>query len=340
MIDKIYSPGKNHKRRYCREWLAYVDDLTIRTGRVLDGCWYTDEEYAARIASAAKSVDAVGYQSAKEALEAQGFLAKDLGVEVAEAALVPFSAGKVGVFRMQEREKGPGGEDLKCRAPGADDWMQMEHDMHGKHDQLQVYLCMRTRADSRRVVCHTRTVAALGRDSLSSRFGQDRKLAGEGRCRAMASSSSWWPQAPQQQQGAGRGQRERGRPERPASWRQAQEAPRGASWRGRGWHAYVREVGKCLVTALRHDPRNELLGRMDTAGFVKVEDLIEIPSVARYMLTEHDVEEIVDEENQGKVRFVKFRDEGGSLWLRAAQGHSTGVGSSARPGAIKASTGR
>ena len=70
MIDRIYSPGKNHKRRYCREWLAYVDDLTIRTGRVLDGCWYTDEEYSARIASAAKSTDAAGYQSAKEALEA------------------------------------------------------------------------------------------------------------------------------------------------------------------------------------------------------------------------------------------------------------------------------
>eukprot|EP00969_Alexandrium_andersonii_P037166 1628804-Alexandrium_andersonii.AAC.1 len=32
-------------RRFCKEWLGYVDDLTARTGRALDGVWSTDAEY-------------------------------------------------------------------------------------------------------------------------------------------------------------------------------------------------------------------------------------------------------------------------------------------------------
>ena len=82
-----------------------------------------------------------------------------------------------------------------------------------------------------------------------------------------------------------------------------------------------------MATMLRHDPKDELLGRMGTAGFVAVEDLIVIPSMRRLNLPEEDVEEIVDEENRDKVRFIKFREADGKLWLRAAQGHSAGVGS-------------
>ena len=83
VIDRFYSPGSRSKRRFCKEWLAYVDDLTVRTGRVLDGVFYTDEEHAARIKEASLREDQTAYQDAKEALEAQGFLAKDLGQEVA-----------------------------------------------------------------------------------------------------------------------------------------------------------------------------------------------------------------------------------------------------------------
>eukprot|EP00969_Alexandrium_andersonii_P008606 375664-Alexandrium_andersonii.AAC.1 len=45
VIDRLYSPGRNNKLRFCKEWLGYVDELTVRTGRVLDGVWYTDAEY-------------------------------------------------------------------------------------------------------------------------------------------------------------------------------------------------------------------------------------------------------------------------------------------------------
>ena len=45
-VDRLYSAGSaNERQRYGTEWLAYVDDLTVRTGRVLDGRVLTDEEY-------------------------------------------------------------------------------------------------------------------------------------------------------------------------------------------------------------------------------------------------------------------------------------------------------
>jgi len=145
--------------------------------------------------------------------------------------------------------------------PGVGGCVHADQDMQ-RSDQAQVYACMRTRAASRCVVCHERSAAsACRRGSFSSRLGQENGPAGEGRRWAMASSSGWWPGAPQQQ-GEGCMQRGRGRrlrsPERPPSWaaggswwsaeswqgmEPAQGARRGGAWRG-GWHSYVRDVGK------------------------------------------------------------------------------------------------
>eukprot|EP00969_Alexandrium_andersonii_P233546 10311558-Alexandrium_andersonii.AAC.1 len=36
VIDRFYSQGRNSQLRFCKEWLGYVDDLTVRTGRALD----------------------------------------------------------------------------------------------------------------------------------------------------------------------------------------------------------------------------------------------------------------------------------------------------------------
>eukprot|EP00969_Alexandrium_andersonii_P231633 10229494-Alexandrium_andersonii.AAC.1 len=73
VIDRFYSPGRHGKLRFCKEWLGYVDDLTVRTGRVLDGVWYTDAEYEARIKDASARARIVESQSMSEALENQGF---------------------------------------------------------------------------------------------------------------------------------------------------------------------------------------------------------------------------------------------------------------------------
>ena len=50
--DRVYSPGRNRKMRLCKQWQIYADDMTIRTGRVLDGVVYTDEEYSQRVKAA------------------------------------------------------------------------------------------------------------------------------------------------------------------------------------------------------------------------------------------------------------------------------------------------
>ena len=44
VVDRNFAPGRDAKRRYCNEWLAYVDDLTVRTGRCVDGVLYNDSE--------------------------------------------------------------------------------------------------------------------------------------------------------------------------------------------------------------------------------------------------------------------------------------------------------
>ena len=44
VVDRVFSPGAEQKRRFCKEWLAYVNDVTIRTGRVVEGQFFTEEE--------------------------------------------------------------------------------------------------------------------------------------------------------------------------------------------------------------------------------------------------------------------------------------------------------
>ena len=45
VIDRVFAPGRGRKQRLCSEWLIYADDITIRTGRVVDGVLYTESEW-------------------------------------------------------------------------------------------------------------------------------------------------------------------------------------------------------------------------------------------------------------------------------------------------------
>ena len=70
VIDRVYSPGSRSKRRFCSEWLGYVDDLTIRTGRMVDGVEYADEEVQDKVRRAAATRAAQGgTQRLHEALD-------------------------------------------------------------------------------------------------------------------------------------------------------------------------------------------------------------------------------------------------------------------------------
>ena len=65
-----------------KQWLPYVDDLTVQTGRVLDGVIYRDSEMTARVREAV-STTTVQEQKIGEALEACGFRSKGLSTEQA-----------------------------------------------------------------------------------------------------------------------------------------------------------------------------------------------------------------------------------------------------------------
>jgi hypothetical protein len=45
VVDRVYAPGRGRRLRLGKEWLAYVDDLTVRTGRQVDGVLVRDAEY-------------------------------------------------------------------------------------------------------------------------------------------------------------------------------------------------------------------------------------------------------------------------------------------------------
>ena len=77
VVDRAYAPGKGRRLRYTKEWIAYVDDLTVRTGRVVDGKFYTDSvaDQAVRDACA-KGSSQVTPQSPESAMEALGFKPK------------------------------------------------------------------------------------------------------------------------------------------------------------------------------------------------------------------------------------------------------------------------
>ena len=81
VIDRVYAPGRRGARRFCKEWLGYVDDLTIRTGRMVDGVQYTDQEYDLRVKKAACKARVDG-QPMQEALRELGFEPKGLGSEL------------------------------------------------------------------------------------------------------------------------------------------------------------------------------------------------------------------------------------------------------------------
>ena len=72
VVDRAYSPGRGRKLKYTKEWVAYVDDLTVRTGRVVDGKFLTDGEADHEIRAACQKAPVSAGQDAASALEALG----------------------------------------------------------------------------------------------------------------------------------------------------------------------------------------------------------------------------------------------------------------------------
>ena len=104
VVDRAYAPGRNRKMRYTKEWVAYVDDLTVRTGRVLDGRFMTDEEAEREILEACKNAPVEAVQPAVEALEALGVSTKGSGE-------------KVSIPKKHDERESDHNHPTRCRVP-------------------------------------------------------------------------------------------------------------------------------------------------------------------------------------------------------------------------------
>merc|ERR1712026_176603 len=95
---------------------------------------------------------------------------------------------------------------------------------------------------------------------------------------------------------------------------------------GLTWKDYCFNVGKAMITALRHDLKRELAGIMDTSGWVAADDLRKIGTVSEVAggyLNANEMWAIIQEENLKKVRFdlsVGGGGQQGTYWIRAVQG--------------------
>ena len=72
VVDRAYAPGRGRRLKYTKEWIVYVDDLTVRTGRVIDGQFFTDAQAEGAVREACAKGAVAAPQSASSALEALG----------------------------------------------------------------------------------------------------------------------------------------------------------------------------------------------------------------------------------------------------------------------------
>ena len=72
VVDRAFSPSKGRRLRFTKECVAYVDDLTVRTGSVIDGRFMTDAEAEREIRQACAKGALAVFQGAGSALEALG----------------------------------------------------------------------------------------------------------------------------------------------------------------------------------------------------------------------------------------------------------------------------
>ena len=76
--DRVYAPGRGRRMRFCINWQIYADDITVRTGRWLNGVYYSDSEHTERIRAASRTEQAA-QPVLEEAFKALGFDPRGFG---------------------------------------------------------------------------------------------------------------------------------------------------------------------------------------------------------------------------------------------------------------------
>ena len=108
--DRVFAPGRGRKMRFCTNWQIYADDITIRTGRWVDGTYYTDEERVISLAKA-KEKREVSQIDLEGAFRSLGFNPSPLGAD---------KEGKAGKPKRRPRTKGELNDDGLGKEAAAD----------------------------------------------------------------------------------------------------------------------------------------------------------------------------------------------------------------------------
>ena len=110
--------------RFCQQWQIYADDITVRTGRVLDGVIYSDEEYSAKV-KGAKEREVFQIQPLEESFKNLGFQPEGLGQEDKKVVR--------GKTRKEEAKEGKGREAKHDPCPYAH---MGANETHGRSAEL------------------------------------------------------------------------------------------------------------------------------------------------------------------------------------------------------------
>ena len=68
--DRVFALGRGRQMRFCTNWQIYADDITIRSGRWIDGVYYSDGEAAERLREAQKKEELRAKAEKRKAAEA------------------------------------------------------------------------------------------------------------------------------------------------------------------------------------------------------------------------------------------------------------------------------
>ena len=115
--DRIFSPGRGRKMRFCTNWQIYADDITVRSGRWINGVYYSDSENTERVRTAAKE-EGAGRPDLEQSFKSLGFDPASLGVEKEGKASRPKVKARPKT-KSEQADDGIGAESAADRSPRA-----------------------------------------------------------------------------------------------------------------------------------------------------------------------------------------------------------------------------
>ena len=287
VVDRAFAPGRNRRMRYTKEWVAYVDDLTVRTGRVLDGRFLKDDEADREIKEACREGPVGVGQTAEDALKELGVDPGDLG-KGRDSTSRPKHDERVSDHNHPTRRK------LLFVVVGCFCCVKHPTNHQGFSSRNQGFFPSRHLG-----FLFKSFVRALMPQPIS--WLQRPCRAGQGRGAARVVCQSL---ADRQVAGSGRG---------PADCQVADQMSRRN--KPKFWED-LDEMGRAVTRALRHGGHGHR-NQLSAGGWIQLEHSARLFGVSRDWLWQA----IASDENKPKQRF-QVRDG----WVRAIQGHSADSG--------------